>query len=420
MRHSLIALVGFVATLAAATHAVAERRVALVVGNAQYLHTSALPNPRNDAQDMAAVLSRLRFDVTVGYDLDQAGFARSMETFARALDGADVGLFFYAGHGLQISEKNYLVSTGARLDTTFMVSAETIELDAIVRMMESKAPTNLIFLDACRNNPLAENLKRSLAALSRSTALGRGLARVEPSGRDTLIAFSAAPGQEAADGRSRNSPFTASLLRHISQPSLEVSVMLKHVAAEVREETRNAQHPQQVSDMTKTFYFAKPDPAVAPGPAVVQAPQPPAPVTPTPSPVDPVELAFWQAVSTSNECESTRAYKRRFPNGSFADLAAISERRLCPTEAIPVMPPAKPEPRTASSAPAVALTPKVETRPAERKHHASRSSEKTRPLRLQREVAYEAVPVDTTPRAPVGFSFGIGRMMGPGMFGRFR
>jgi uncharacterized caspase-like protein len=134
-----------------------------------------------------------------------------------------------------------LVSTEATLDNTFLISAETIELDAIVRLMESKTTTNLIFLDACRNNPLAENLKRSLATVSRSTALGRGLARVEPSGRDTLIAFSAAPGREAADGRSRNSPCTASLLKHISQPGLEVSVMLKDVAADVREETRNAQ-----------------------------------------------------------------------------------------------------------------------------------------------------------------------------------
>ncbi len=417
MRHSLIALISFVATLTAVTQATAERRVALVVGNSQYSHTMALPNPRNDAEDMAAALSRLGFDVTVGYDLDQSGFARSIETFARTLDGADVGLFFYAGHGLQINEKNYLVSTGARLDNTFLISAETIELDAVVRLMESKTPTNLVFLDACRNNPLAENLKRSLATVSRSTALGRGLARVEPSGRDTLIAFSAAPGQEAADGRSRNSPFTASLLKHISQPGLEVSVMLKDVAADVRDETRNAQRPQQVSDMTKTFYFAKADPAVAPVvPAVVQVAQPPASTTPSQRSVDPIELAFWQAVSTSNECESVRAYTHRFPNGSFVDLAAIMERRLCAKEAAPVTPqPVKVEPRAAAPVPAVAVTPSVETKPAEHKHRASRSAEKSRSSRYPREAAYEAVPIEAAPRAPIGLSFGMGRMM----FGRF-
>src|SRR5258708_32218856 len=101
--------------------------------------------------------------------------------------------------------------------------------------------------------------------------------------------------------------------------------------------------------MSKTFYFAKSDPPVVPVPAVVQAPQPPAPATPTPLSVDPVELAFWQAVSTSNECESTRAYRRRFPNGSFADLAPISERRLGAKEAHQVIPPPEPEPRPPSS-----------------------------------------------------------------------
>src|SRR5499427_10753472 len=188
MRRCLIAALGAMGCLVA-TQAVAERRVALVVGNAQYAHTPALPNPHNDAQDIADTLRRVGFEVTLGYDLDQTRFARTIDDFARALEGADVGLFFYAGHGLQINEKNYLVSTGAKLESTFLVPSETIELDAIIRLMESKAGTNLIFLDACRNNPLTDNLKRTLAVVSRSTTIGRGLARVEPTGRDTLVAF---------------------------------------------------------------------------------------------------------------------------------------------------------------------------------------------------------------------------------------
>jgi len=103
-----------------------------------------------------------------------------------------------------MSEKNYLVSVNARLENEFLLSSETIELDAIVRLMESKVPVNLVFLDACRNNPLAENLRRSLASLKRGALLGRGLARMEAHGRDTLIAFAAAPGQEASDGPERN------------------------------------------------------------------------------------------------------------------------------------------------------------------------------------------------------------------------
>src|SRR5262249_30667487 len=150
----------------------------------------------------------------------------------------------------------------------FLVPSETIELDVIIRLMESKTGTNLIFLDACRNNPLTDNLKRNLAAVNRAITVGRGLARVDPTGHDTLVAFSAAPGQEAADGHGRNSPFTASLLRRLAEPGLEVSVMLKEVAADVREATHNAQRPQQLSDMSKAFYFVKAEPA-APAPTAV-------------------------------------------------------------------------------------------------------------------------------------------------------
>src|SRR5262249_39848259 len=327
MRRCLIAVLGVIGCLAA-TQALAERRVALVVGNAQYAHTPALPNPRNDAQDIADALRRVGFEVTLGYDLNQTKFARIIDDFARALDGADVGLFFYAGHGLQVNEKNYLVSTEAKLESTFLVPSETIELDAIIRLMESKTGTNLIFLDACRNNPLTDNLKRNLAAINRAVNVGRGLARIESTGRDTLVAFSSAPGQEAADGRGRNSPFTASLLRHLPKPGLEVSVMLKEVTADVRRETNNAQRPQQLSDMSKTFYFVKADPAVAtaPLPSVQIAPVAPA------DPVDPLDVAFWQSAAAANECESIRAYLRRFPNGKFVDLARISERRLCKAE----------------------------------------------------------------------------------------
>src|SRR5262249_3202254 len=163
MRRCLIAVLGVISCLAA-TQALAERRVALVVGNAQYAHTLALPNPRNDAQDMADTLRKAGFEGALGYDLEQIKFDRLIGCFARAVLGADLGLFFYAGHGLQINEKNYLVSTEAKLESTFLVPSETIELDAIVRLMESKANTNLVFLDACRNNPLTDNLKRNLAA----------------------------------------------------------------------------------------------------------------------------------------------------------------------------------------------------------------------------------------------------------------
>jgi hypothetical protein len=189
--------------------------------------------------------------------------------------------------------------------------------------MESKAAVNLVFLDACRNNPLAENLRRGLEATKRSAALGRGLARVEPTSRDTLIAFAAAPGQVAADGNERNSPFTASLLRNIPRPKVEVSVMLKEVSADVRRATANAQRPQQLSDMSRTFYFAA-------EPAVADAPAPAPKLAAAPAGDDrALDVAFWSAAQSANDCESTRVYLQRFPNGAFVDLARLAERRLC-------------------------------------------------------------------------------------------
>ncbi|HWP15200.1 MAG TPA: caspase domain-containing protein [Xanthobacteraceae bacterium] len=310
----------------------AERRVALVIGNSAYQHATALRNPGNDANDVAEALKKVGFEVQLGIDLDQQGFARTIEQFARTLDDAEVGLFFYAGHGVQMNDKNYLVSVNAKLENEFLLSSETIELDAVVRLMESKVAVNLVFLDACRNNPLAENLRRSLTVLKRSAQLGRGLARMEPTGRDTLIAFSAAPGQEAADGSDRNSPFTAALLRHIPKPGLEVSVMLKDVAADVRRDTRNNQRPQQLSDMTKAFYFAKLQQAEAT--KVDATPAPELLAKPAPAPIGgtddyALDMAFWNAAQSSNDCDAVRAYMHRFPKGVFIELAKLSERRLC-------------------------------------------------------------------------------------------
>jgi formylglycine-generating enzyme required for sulfatase activity len=329
------------ATFLSVGDASAEKRVALVIGNATYANAGVLRNPRNDATDMAATLKKLGFDVTLGLDLDQPQFAATVDRFARQLDDADVALFFYAGHGLQINDKNYLVSVNARLTSEFLVSSETIELDAIVNLMESKVPVNLVFLDACRNNPLADNLRKNLVAMKRGASLGRGLARIEPTRRDTLVAFAAAPGQEAADGSERNSPFTGALLKYLPKPDLEVSVMLKFVAAAVGEATHNMQRPQQLSDMTRTFYFANASADGSFKDAKLQRPsssQPSAGRAAAPSDEDrQVELAFWNSAQAANDCEAMRAYQQRFPKGVFIALAALAERRLCSSRHVTVL-----------------------------------------------------------------------------------
>jgi hypothetical protein len=350
-------------SLMATPAAQADRRVALVIGNSAYVNAAALRNPRNDAADMAETLKKLGFEVELGLDLDQRGFGQIIEKFGRDLDGADVGVFFYAGHALQISDKNYLVSTTARLENEFLITSETMELEPIVRLMESKSATNLIFLDACRNNPLADNLRRSLAATKRSANLGRGLARIEATGRDTLIAFAAAPGQEATDGSDRNSPFTAALLRRLPQPGIEVSVMLKEVAADVRRDTRNSQRPQQLSDMSRTFYFVPTDPA-ATKTIVARQDSPETPVSPSAADRS-LDVAYWNSVQVSNDCDSVRTYLQRFPNGAFVDLARLAERRLCtPARRVTVEPgPVALAPAPEPVKPPVAAAPPVELPP---------------------------------------------------------
>jgi len=249
---------GLIATLiftVAATGAWAAqpKRVALVIGNGAYQFTSPLTNPTNDAGDMAAALKRLGFEVLEGRDLDESGMRRTIKGFAELLIGADVGLLFYAGHGLQVNGQNYLVPVDAKLQNAAGLDFELIRLDVIHRTMERETKTNVIFLDACRDNPLSRNLARSMG--TRSSQIGKGLAVVE-SGVGTLISFSTQPGNTALDGEGRNSPFAASLIRHISDPREDLSTLLIQVRNDVMAATKDQQIPWEHSALRSKFYFA--------------------------------------------------------------------------------------------------------------------------------------------------------------------
>ena len=154
--------------------ALAEKRVALIIGNSAYQHTTKLANPKNDAADMTTALKKLGFQVLDGFDLDKAAFDRKVRDFATALQGAQVGVFFFAGHGLQVAGHNYLVPVDAQLSTSSALDFEMVRLDLVHRTMEREAQTNILFLDACRDNPLTRNLARAMG--TRSTDIGRGLA----------------------------------------------------------------------------------------------------------------------------------------------------------------------------------------------------------------------------------------------------
>jgi len=239
------------ATYAPDLHA-SEKRVALVIGNSAYQHTATLSNPTNDAKDIATALRELKFDVIEALNLDKAAMDRTIRQFARSLTGTDVGLFFYAGHGLQVSGQNYLVPTDAKLEDASGLDFELLRMDLVHRTMEREVKTNLLFIDACRDNPLSRNLARAMG--TRSAEIGRGLAVVE-SGVGTLIAFSTQPGNVALDGEGRNSPFAGALVRRIAKPGEDLSTILIAVRNDVMAATRNRQVPWEHSALRARFFF---------------------------------------------------------------------------------------------------------------------------------------------------------------------
>src|SRR5215471_20571361 len=194
--HRLLAPI--IAYLLLVLPAAADKRVALVVGNSAYVHANALPNPVNDAGDMAKALAEVGFEVILGLDLSKSAFDAKVRDFARALENADVALFFYAGHGLQASGRNHLVPVDAKLQVERDLDFEAISVDFVLKQMEldREGKTSIVILDACRDNPLARNLARTMG--TRSAGIGRGLAEVQ-GGVGTFIAYSTSPGNVAQD-----------------------------------------------------------------------------------------------------------------------------------------------------------------------------------------------------------------------------
>ena len=262
----------------ATTPANAERRVALIVGNGAYEQVTELINPANDASDLAAQLRNLQFEVIEALDLDQSGMRLALSQFTATLEGADVGLFFYAGHAMQMNGVNYLLPVDASLSREADVYVQLLSLRDIMAAMEAAVPTRLVFLDACRDNPLSRSLSKSMPA-TRSASVSSGLARMQaPAG--TLIAYATAPDQTALDGTGRNSPFTKALLSHIASPGLEARQILTRVRQGVIASTDGNQIPWDSSSLTGDFYF-KLELSNQPLAAAPSSPIPAAPATAT-------------------------------------------------------------------------------------------------------------------------------------------
>jgi hypothetical protein len=314
----MLALLCAFGLVAAPTEAQAERRIALIIGNSVYQNTAELRNPKNDAADMAATLRRLEFEVIEGHDLDKRAMERLIRQFGIKLSGADLALFFYAGHGVAIGGQNYLVPTDARLASEGDADFEGIPLALVLKQMEREAKTSIVLLDACRDNPLARNLARTMG--TRSVQVGQGLAEVK-TGVGTLIGFSTQPGNVAIDGTGRNSPYAEALLKHMELPDKDLSGVLIAVRNDVLRATDGRQVPWEHTSLTGQVYL---NTGQRPATLASVRPPPPNPANYTSQ----VELSYWDTVKDSRSPALIQSYLDQYPNGSFASLARAMLQEL--------------------------------------------------------------------------------------------
>jgi len=294
----------------------AADRVALVIGNSAYQHAPHLDNPANDAQDIAKALTQAGFDVVERDDVNRSQMADAIRDFSQRIKGAEVALFYYAGHGMQMEGENYLLPIDANVETPADARFATINLADIQEEMAGSQRANIIVLDACRNNPFAKKLAGSGRAIG-----DRGLGRVEASGVGSLIVFATQPNNVALDGAGRNSPFASALVRNIATPHVEVRQMISRVRADVLAATNQKQVPWDNSSLVGDVYLvrtalAETAPASAPQPMPVPAKAPEA---------SPPRQQTAEATGDAEECKKLASPEPLF--ASPDDLKAIRKKR---------------------------------------------------------------------------------------------
>lgn len=270
-------------------------KVALVIGNAAY-PGAPLKNPANDAKDVAQAFRQLGFEVIERIDVTQKEMNRAITQFGARLVADSVAVFYFAGHGLQVRGKNYLVPVDAQIDSEASVRAEAVDVDALLDQLTSST-LNIVILDACRNNPFERRFR----------GVGGGLAQMDaPKG--TLIAYATSPGKVASDGGGRNGLYTQELLKVLRTPGLEVEKAFKRVRANVARATNDNQIPWESSSLTGDFFFGGAGTAPAPSTAYLQSDAE-------------IEQAVWDAVKEGGRPDGLRDYLTNYPNGRFAVLA---------------------------------------------------------------------------------------------------
>jgi uncharacterized caspase-like protein len=299
--------------------AFAEKRVALVLGNSAYQNVARLPNPVNDGAVIAATFKNAGFDVVDSrHDLPAAETRRALRDFADRARDADIAVVYYAGHGIEVDGTNYLIPVDAKLERDTDVYDEAFSLDRVLLAIEPAKQLRLVILDACRDNPFSKNMKRTVA----SRAIGQGLAKIEPTSPNMLIAYSAKAGSTALDGDAKNSPFTMALAKHLTTPGLDVRRAFGFVRDEVLKTTSYRQEP---------FVYG----------SLGGEDVPLVPAKATPSPANPqaeIRRDYELAQQIGNKA-ALNAFIAQYPDGFYADLArsqlakiAAEEARIAATE----------------------------------------------------------------------------------------
>ncbi|MGA7806041.1 caspase family protein [Bradyrhizobium sp.] len=313
-RHLLLAL----GLLLVCQPAFAEKRVALVIGNSAYQTVAPLPNPGNDAALIAQTLKDAGFDVVdARYNLPAQETRQALREFADQAQDADIAVIYYAGHGIEVDGQNYLVPIDAKLERDTDVYDEGFSLDRVMVAVEPAKQLRLVILDACRDNPFAKVMKRTLA----TRAVGLGLAKIEPSSPNTLIAYSAKAGSTAQDGAGKNSPFTVALARHLTTPGLDVRKAFGFVRDDVLKITSNRQEPFVYGSLGGD------DVALVPAaPRVVTQMQP------LPNPQTEARNDYELALQIGNKA-AFNAFLAQHPDGFYASLAKLQLDKITAGEA---------------------------------------------------------------------------------------
>ena len=301
-----ISLVLLIACWLGCGPALAERRVALVIGNGAYADAALLPNPPHDAEDVASALRRSNFDVISGTNLGQAEMQEDAIRFARAASNADVAVFYYSGHAMQFGGVNYLMPIDAKLSDEADLK-RFLRVDDVLSDLQQAKNLKILILDSCRDNPLAENLRRSIGQ-TRGASVQRGLFKMEaPLG--TIISFSTQAGQTADDGKGRNSPYTAAFLKHIEERQ-EIGDIFREISTDVYDTSGKAQLPELSLSIVGKFYLN--------GPVSVTV-NPPAPSAPE-NPCAAAE-SHWKAADAIGTVAAYEDHLAKFPTCVFANLA---------------------------------------------------------------------------------------------------